>query len=90
MHVRALEAYASATLAIGGTELPAAVRAGRELTRREPFRESGWRILMQALAAEGNTAEALYAYDRLRVLLREELGVAPSTPTQAVHKALLG
>ena len=89
VHVRALEAYASATLAIGGTELPAAVRAGRELTRREPFRESGWRILMQALAAEGNAAEALHAYDRLRVLLREELGVAPSTPTQAVHKALL-
>ena len=90
VHVRALEAYASATLAIGGTERPAAVRAARELTRREPFRESGWRILMQALAAEGNTAEALHAYDRLRVLLREELGVAPSTPTQEVHKALLG
>jgi DNA-binding SARP family transcriptional activator len=90
VHVRALEAYASATLAIGGTELPAAVRAGRELTRREPFRESGWRILMQALAAEGNTAEALHAYDRLRVLLREELGVAPSTPTQEMHRALLG
>jgi DNA-binding SARP family transcriptional activator len=90
VYVRALEAYASATLAIAGTELPAAVRSGRELTRREPFRESGWRILMQALAAEGNTAEALHAYDRLRVLLREELGVAPSTPTQDVHRALLG
>lgn len=90
VHVRALEAYASATLAIGGTELPAAVRAGRELTRREPFRESGWRILMQALAAEGNAAEALHAYDRLRVLLRDELGVAPSSSTQEVHRALLG
>jgi DNA-binding SARP family transcriptional activator len=45
---------------------------------------------MQALAAEGNTAEALHAYDRLRVLLREELGVAPSTPTQEMHRALLG
>jgi len=90
VHVRALEAYAAATLAIGGTELPAAVRSGRELTRREPFRESGWRILMQALAAEGNAAEALHAYDRLRILLRDELGVAPSAPTQDVHRALLG
>lgn len=90
LHLRALEAYAGATLGVGGTELPAAVRAGRELTRLEPYRESGWRILMQALAAEGNPAEALQAYDRLRMLLREELGVAPSAATQELHRALLG
>jgi SARP family transcriptional regulator, regulator of embCAB operon len=85
----ALEAYAACTLGVGGTELPAAVRLGRELTRREPYRESGWRILMQALVAEGNTAEALQTYDRLRLLLREELGVAPSAPTQELHRTLL-
>jgi DNA-binding SARP family transcriptional activator len=90
LHLRALEAYAAATLGVGGTELPAAVRAGRELTRLEPYRESGWRILMQALAAEGNPAEALQAYDRLRTLLREELGVAPSAATQELHRELLG
>jgi DNA-binding SARP family transcriptional activator len=90
LHLRALEAYAGCALAIGGTELPAAVRAGRELTRVEPYRESGWRILMQALAAEGNPAEALQAYDKLRMLLREELGVAPSAATQELHRALLG
>jgi DNA-binding SARP family transcriptional activator len=89
LNLRALEAYAAATLGIGGAELPAAVRAGRELTRREPYRESGWRLLMQALAAEGNTAEALQAYEQLRRLLREELGVAPSAPTQELHRALL-
>lgn len=90
LHLRALEAYAACALAIGGTELPAAVRAGRELTRLEPYRESGWRILMQALDAEGNPAEALQAYDRLRTLLRDELGIAPSGPTQELHRALLG
>jgi DNA-binding SARP family transcriptional activator len=90
LHLRALEAYAAATLGVGGTELPAAVRAGRELTRLEPYRESGWRILMQALAAEGNPAEALQAYDRLRMLLREELGVAPSPATQELYRELLG
>jgi pentatricopeptide repeat protein len=47
------------------------VRTSSELTRREPWREPGWRILMQALAAEGNTAEALQTYDRLRTLLRD-------------------
>jgi DNA-binding SARP family transcriptional activator len=90
LRLRALEAYAGCTLGIGGTELPAAVRAGRELTRLEPYRESGWRILMRALAAEGNVAEALQAYDRLRLLLHDELGVAPSPPTQELHKSLLG
>jgi pentatricopeptide repeat protein len=56
----------------------------------EPYRESGWRILMQALAAEGNPAEALQTYEQLRVLLREELGVAPGAPTQELYRTLLG
>lgn len=90
LHLRALEAYGAATLGVGGTELPAAVRAGRELTLREPYRESGWRILMEALAAEGNTAEALHAYEALRLRLREDLGIAPSGPTQELHRVLLG
>jgi DNA-binding SARP family transcriptional activator len=90
VNIRALEAYAACTLAIGGTELRAAVRAGRELTQHEPYRESGWRILMEALVAEGNTAEALQTYERLRVLLRQELGIAPSAATQQLHKTMLG
>jgi SARP family transcriptional regulator, regulator of embCAB operon len=90
LHLRALEAYAGCTLAIGGTELRAAVRAGRELTRLEPFRESGWRILMRALVAEGNSAEALQDYERLRTVLREELGIAPSPQTQELYRELLG
>jgi DNA-binding SARP family transcriptional activator len=90
VHVRALEAYAASTLTIGGTELPAAVRAGRELVRLEPFRESGYRILMGALAAEGNAAEALIVYEQLRQRLRDDLGVAPCAATQDVHRTLLG
>lgn len=42
------------------------------------FRESGHLLLMRALAARGNVAEALAAYERLRILLCDELGVAPS------------
>lgn len=89
VELRALEAYAQAGLGIGGTELAAAVRCGRELSRREPYRESGYRVLMQALAAEGNAAEALRVYDDLRRLLSEELGVAPSAVTQELHRLLL-
>ena len=55
MHLRALETYAEAALGIGGTELAAAVRVGRELVRLEPYRESGYRILIDGLEAEWRT-----------------------------------
>ena len=88
--MRALETFGQASLGVGGAELPGAVRSGRELVRLEPFRESGYRILMEALAAEGNSAEALRVYDDLRRLLHDELGTAPSAPTQELHRRLLG
>jgi DNA-binding SARP family transcriptional activator len=89
LHIRALEAYAGATLGVGGTELAAAVRAGRRLVEREPYRESGYRILMDALDREGNCAEALLVYEQLRAKLRDDLGISPSLPTQELHRRLL-
>jgi DNA-binding SARP family transcriptional activator len=89
MHQRALETYATAALHIGRTELATAERAGRELIGLAPFRESGHRLLMRALAAQGNTAEALRVYDALRRLLREELGVPPGADSRALHAELL-
>ena len=45
---------------------------------------------MEALAQRrGNVAEALRAYERLRVLLREELGITASPTVQGVHRRLL-
>jgi SARP family transcriptional regulator, regulator of embCAB operon len=73
----------------GGTELAAATRAGRELVRLEPYRESGYRLLMEALERQGNGAEALLAYESLRSRLRDDLGVSPSPPTQELHRRLL-
>jgi SARP family transcriptional regulator, regulator of embCAB operon len=49
------------------------VRTERELTRREPYRESGFRVLMEALASEGNAGDALRVSDELRTRLREDL-----------------
>lgn len=90
LHVRAVEAYARTGLGIGGTELAAAVGAGRTLVRAEPYRESGYRLLMAALEREGNAAEAVRVYDELRRRLRDDLGVAPSPETQELHRHLLG
>jgi DNA-binding SARP family transcriptional activator len=89
VRIRALEAYAVASLWTGGTELPAAVRTGRQLVRLAPLRESGYRLLMRALATEGNVAEALRVYADLQDVLRDELGISPSATTQAVYDLLL-
>ena len=89
LRLRALECYAAAGLGIGGTELSAAVRAGRQLTRLAPLREGGYRYLMQALAAQGNLAEALGVYGQLSEYLRDQLGVSPSPATRELYERLL-
>jgi len=89
VNVRALECVARVGLALGGLELVDAERSARALVELEPYRESGYRLLMEVLAAEGNDADALRVYDHLRRLLREELGAAPAAATQALHKQLL-
>jgi SARP family transcriptional regulator, regulator of embCAB operon len=89
LRLRALECYAAAGLGIGGTELAAAVRAGRQLVRLAPLRESGYRYLMNALAAQHNIAEALHVYSQLSDCLRDQLGVSPSPATSELYQRLL-
>jgi SARP family transcriptional regulator, regulator of embCAB operon len=90
VHLRALECDAAASLGIGGSEVAAAERDARRLIRLAPYRESGYRLLMQALACRDNGAEALLVYEQLRTMLRDELGATPSPATQALHRRLLG
>jgi DNA-binding SARP family transcriptional activator len=90
VRVRGLECFAAARLGLGGPTLPQAADCARTLIELAPFRESGHRILMEALERSGNVAEALRVYDRLRILLRDELGVAPSPAVQSVYRRLLG
>jgi SARP family transcriptional regulator, regulator of embCAB operon len=89
LRLRALECYAAAGLGLGGTELAGAVRAGRQLTRLAPLRESGYRYLMLALAAQDNLAEALSVYSQLSECLRDQLGVSPGPATRALYERLL-
>jgi pentatricopeptide repeat protein len=89
-HDSALEAYAACCLGIGGTELPAAERAARRLLERSPLRETGYALLMNALAAQGNVAEAMRVYDGARATLDEELGITPGRAMQEAHARLLG
>ena len=73
VRLRALEALAASGLELGGPELVTCRRAAGELIASEPFRESGHRLLMQALEREGNTAQALVVFERLRTQLRGQL-----------------
>ena len=89
VRLRGLECFAAAGLGLGGAALAQAEERAMVLTELAPYRETGHLILLEALERRGNVAEALRAYDRLRVLLREELGIAPSPTVQAVHRRLL-
>ncbi|MFI5035362.1 MAG: BTAD domain-containing putative transcriptional regulator [Acidimicrobiales bacterium] len=89
VRVRALECYAAAELGVGGAELAGAVRAGRQLVRLAPLRESGYCYLMEALAAEGNVAEALHVYGALCDTLGDQLGIAPGPRARDLYDQLL-
>ena len=84
-HARELEGRA----ALDDGDPAAAERAARRLVERAPYRESAHALLMQALTAQGNVAEALLAYDRLVRALRDDLGTTPSPQLAALHERLL-
>ena len=85
----ALEVTATVAARCGDSRLREAERAARRLIELAPYREVGHRTLMEVHAAHGNIAEALSVYEMLRVLLRDELGVAPAREIQALHERLL-
>ena len=84
---RALGCLAGACLR-SGDEAEAAKWA-EETIALDPYRETGYRQLMEAHAAAGNRAEALRVYERCRQLLATELGAYPSPETESVYRELL-
>ena len=85
--VRAVECLRDASFAAG--DFAEAVRHAEEAVRLEPFRESGYRRLMEAHAAAGNPAEALRVYEQCRRFLANELGAYPSPETESVYLDVL-
>ena len=89
LHQAALAAYAEACLGLGGTELPGAERTARQLIALAPLSETGYRLLMLAQAARGNSSSALHTYELIRNLLAAELGVDPCAQLRELHRHLL-
>ena len=84
---RALSVLADACLRSGAAR--EAAKWAEELIALSPFREAGYRRLMEAHVAAGNRAEALRVYEQCRQLLAEELGAYPSPETDSIYRALL-
>jgi DNA-binding SARP family transcriptional activator/type II secretory pathway predicted ATPase ExeA len=84
----ALETASRAAAALRDTTR--ALVLAEEATTLAPLRESSHRCRMAAHAAAGNRGEALRAYQELRRLLAEELGVDPAPDTEAAYLELLG
>ena len=59
------------------------------LVERNPLREGLWALLITALYRAGRQAEALAAYTRVRMLLRDELGIEPGTRLRALEQHVL-
>jgi SARP family transcriptional regulator, regulator of embCAB operon len=87
LRVRALEVRGRVALANG--DPTGAARDAQIVVELEPYRETAHVLLMRALAAGGNPAQALAEYERLRVRLADELGTDPSPETHAVFLELL-
>ena len=77
LRMHALEALAEKLARAG--RYGEAVQAAYAAVVAEPLRESAHRTVVRVHLVEGNLAEAVRAYDAFRMLLAEELGVAPSS-----------
>ena len=84
---RALSVLAAVCLRLGATG--EAARWAEELIALSPFREAGYRRLMEAHVVAGDRAEALRVYEECRQLLAKELGAYPSPETDSIYRALL-
>jgi DNA-binding SARP family transcriptional activator/tetratricopeptide (TPR) repeat protein len=89
VRLQALEIVGHAGLELGASQLSSVERTGRALIESEPYRESGYVLLMESLRRQGNVAEGLLVFEQLRRLLREQLGTSPSPEAIAAHRRLL-
>lgn len=86
-HLEALELAATAALETAHPEQ--AVVLAEAAVAGEPLREPSHLLLIRALAASGDVAAALRAFDSFRRRLADELGIDPSPEAAALQGRLL-
>lgn len=80
LRLHALEELANRLKDAG--DFAAAIDAGLRAIAAEPLRETAHRTLIEIFLAEGNRAEAIRQFERLRELYETELGIEPSMSMQ--------
>jgi DNA-binding SARP family transcriptional activator len=88
LRAHALEALCHRLTAAG--RFGEATEAGLAAVREEPLRESAHRVLIGVHLAEGNRAAALHQYRAFALLLREEVGMAPSSRMELLMESMTG
>jgi len=87
IELQALEAIGDAEIDRGRPD--EAERVGRRLVAADPLRESGYRLLMRALAAGGNPAQASRVMEECRTTLAAA-ATSPSAETERVYREVVG
>jgi DNA-binding SARP family transcriptional activator/predicted ATPase len=89
LHQQALEALSMlAAYHDQQGDYAALARAARRQIELEPWREQAHRQLMRALAAMGDRAAALAAYERCHQVLEAELGFEPDAETRSLYERI--
>jgi len=70
-------------------ENESAIRFGQIILQHDPYREDVHCQVMEAQVRSGNRAAAIDQFDRLRKMLRRELGVDPLPATFAKYESLI-
>ena len=87
LRLAVLEDRIDADLQTGGPS--DAIPELERLNEEYPLRERLWALRMRALYGAGRQAEALAAYERVRKLLDEELGIEPGAELRELERAIL-
>ena len=89
-YLEALDGAAAAALDSAGTAAAAeAASWARQAVAAEPLRESSVLLLVRALAAAGDQAGALAAFDEYRDRLAAQAGLAPTLQARKIRQRLL-
>lgn len=87
IQARAMERTVAGEIGRGNADL--AEQEARLLVTLEPLRESGYRLLMRAVQAGGNRAEAARIMANCRQVLREQADTVPSAETERLFTEII-
>jgi len=73
---------------VGTGAITRGIEIGNRLLRIDPYRESVHRLLMKFYAQQERRGAALAQYEECKLLLQDELNVAPETETLALYETI--